>query len=100
MTAFADRTVVTIAVRGLLVGCEGRVGLLRLSSVGSPWDHVGLVIKEELGAWWGKESGGLAGSLNCRIWGRGDLHLHVPQTSPLILQVPRPTPVPRPCELD
>lgn len=40
MTAFADRTVVTIAVRGPLVGCRGifghRAGLLRLSSVSSP----------------------------------------------------------------
>lgn len=63
MTAFADRTVVTIAVRGPLM-CR----------VDTQWD---LVIKR--GTWGragqGKESRRLAGTLDCRIWSGEDLYL-------------------------
>ena len=73
MTAFADRTVVTIAVRGPPMGCRGtpgeRAGLLRLSSAGSLWAH--LHPKREPWAVQGKQPGRLARSLDCRIWSVG-----------------------------
>lgn len=91
MTAFADRTVVTIAVRGPLTGGGHPAGGLATGAVTSD-QPLTFVPKKGPRAVQGKESGGLAGILGCRIWGEGNLHLLFPQTSPLSLQVPRSTP--------
>lgn len=76
MTAFADRTVVTIAVRGPLMGCRGdtrREGWPPEAIIsGQPLGSPAAGIKREPWAVQGKQPGRLARSLDCRIWSVGE----------------------------
>lgn len=102
MTAFADRTVVTIAVRGPLVGCREtpreRAGLLRLSSVGSPWDHWGLVIKGPW-SWAGQGVRKVCRGPELQDLREGGFVPACPSDRPSHSPGSQATPVPRPCEL-
>lgn len=94
MTAFADRTVVTIAVRGPLLRfwetTRERTGLLRLPSEGSHWANSRPGNEERtLEQCRAKSPEGLWGNCiaGCEVWEA--LHLCFLRSS-LFLQVPKP----------